>query len=103
MKHFFVSPHPSVAAYVQNILVIEDYRVNRPFMMPLFANATPTLLFQTARASINNKPSGNLVLFGQAVTPGTLALQKSFTLIAYFLKPHTLLSLFDVQGSELAD
>ena len=45
--------HPIIAdrvsAYVKGILVIENYQNMKPFTLPIFANGTPTLVFQTAK------------------------------------------------------
>ena len=98
--------HPIIAdrvsEYVKGILVIENYQNKKPFMLPLFANGTPTLVFQTAKGQIKNQ-SNHLTLFGQTVLPDQLFINGEFTLIAYFLTPHSLLSLFGTQANELTD
>lgn len=71
-------------------------------MLPLFANGMPTLLFQTVRGRIKNN-ANHLTLFGQTVFPDTLSLSGDFTLIAYFLKPHSLVSLFEISAQELTN
>ncbi|XZF15688.1 helix-turn-helix domain-containing protein [Chitinophagaceae bacterium MMS25-I14] len=96
-------PQEKIAAYVERILVIENYRVTNPFTLPLFANGSPTLLFQSASGAIKNTATGNLMLFGQTVLPETLTITEDFTLIAYFFKPFALFSLFGVGASELTD
>lgn len=96
-------PKGRISDYVERILVIENFAVTTPFSLPLFANGTPTLLFISTKATINNKATNYLTLFGQTVFPETLLINKNFTLIAYFLKPFTLFSLFGVSGKELTD
>lgn len=103
MKYGYKTPHQSIAEFVKEILVIEDFDITNPFTLPLFANGCPTLLFQTKKGLLNKEPSGNLTLFGQTITPGALTLQEDFTLIAYCFKPHSLLPLFHVAGDELKD
>jgi len=95
-------PNDKIAGYVQRVLVIEDYQVTTPFALPLYANGSPTLLFQTAKGTIKGN-SNNLTLFGQTVFPETLTVKESFTLIAYFFKPFALYSLFGVSAQELTD
>lgn len=102
MNFRYLQPTARIAEYVQEILVIEDFRVVSPFVMHLFANGKPTLLFQTAKGQIGNS-TNNLTLFGQTVFPGTLTLKEDFTLIAYFFKPYTLNSLFGVSAQEMTD
>jgi AraC-like DNA-binding protein len=98
--------HPIVAdrvsAYVKGILVIEGYQRRTPFVLPLFANGTPTLVFQTAKAQLRNQ-FNHLTLFGQTVLPDQLLIDGEFTLIAYFLVPNALSSLFGIQANELTD
>lgn len=91
-----------VSEYVKGILVIENYQIIKSFTLPIFANGTPTLVFQTAKGKIKNQ-SNYLTLFGQTVLPDQLLIKGEFTLIAYFLKPHSLPTLFGIQASELTD
>ena len=71
-------------------------------MLPLFANGTPTLVFQTTKGQIKNQ-SNHLTLFGQTVLPDKLFINGKFALIAYFLKPHSLPALFNIQAHELTN
>ncbi|QEC54180.1 helix-turn-helix protein [Anseongella ginsenosidimutans] len=103
MKVSNLQPGNALAGYVQRILVIENYRVISPFILPLFANGAPTLLFLTAAGTLDNSPANHLTLFGQTVFPRTLTVKENFTLIAYFFKPHALHALFGVPAHELAD
>ena len=95
-------PTVKVSEYIQDILIIENYQVTIPFCLPLFANGTPTLLFHTAQGQLKNG-SGYLTLFGQTIFPDKLQLKDNFTLIAYFLKPYSLISLFGISPLELTD
>jgi AraC-like DNA-binding protein len=91
-----------ISEYVKGILVIEDYQSKDPFVMPLFANGTPTLLFHTAKGQIQDR-KGFLTLFGQTIQPGKLVINEKFTLVAYFLRPYSLLALFGIEARELTD
>ena len=102
MKTSFLKPEEKLSEYVQEILVLEDFWTGTPFKLPLFANGKPTLLFQTAKGRIKNG-SNYLTLFGQTVLPDMLTIKDNFVLIAYFLKPHTLISLFGCSARELTD
>ena len=102
MKISHPIPNPKIADYVERILVIEDFKVVNPFSLPLYANGSPTLLFQTAKGKIKNN-TNNLTLFGQTVFPETLLIKEDFTLIAYFFKPFALFALFGVSAQELTD
>ena len=98
--------HPIIAdivsEYVKGILVIENYQSRKPFLLPLFANGTPTLVFQSTKGQLKHQ-SNHLTLFGQTIVPEQLLLHGEFMLIAYFLAPHSLISLFGLQANELTD
>src|SRR6187402_624712 len=102
MKVTYKKPTEKLSEYVQDILVIENYHVTVPFCLPLFANGTPTLLFHTAKGQSKNN-SGYLTLFGQTIHPDQLQIKDNFTLIAYFLKPYSIISLFGISAQELTD
>ena len=102
MNVTYKKPTDKLSEYVQDILVIENYHVTVPFCLPLFANGTPTLLFHTAQGQFK-KNSGYLTLFGQTILPDKLQIRDNFTLIAYFLKPYSLISLFGISAQELTD
>jgi AraC-like DNA-binding protein len=103
MKVNSPKPGESIAAYVERILVIGDHQISSPFALPLFANGTPTLLFISKKGEIKGDSTNHLLLFGQTILPEFLTFKEDFTLIAYFLKPFALLSLFGVAGHELTD
>src|SRR5512144_2029869 len=85
MKATYLKPEDKISEYVQEILVLENHWAMIPFVLPLFANGTPTLLFQTAKAQIKNN-SNYLTLFGQTVFPETLTVNDNFLLIDYLIK-----------------
>ena len=98
-----IIPGNKIAAYVDRILVIENKQITTPFILPLYANGVPTILFKSVRGRIGNDNSNHLTLFGQTILPEFLTLPDGFILIAYFFKPYTLISLFGVQAQELTD
>lgn len=102
MKAIYLHPAPCITAYVQELLIIENVEVTTPFVLPLFANGMPTLLFQTAKGQLGNSRN-YLSLFGQTVLPDTITIHEDFTMIAYFFKPYALNSLFGVSAWELTD
>lgn len=96
-------PPPAISDYVKGILVIENYTYTDGFILPLYANGSPTIVFQTAMASKRDRTVDHLTLYGQTIAPDGLDFDGGFTLIAYFLHPHTLASLFDISAGELTD
>lgn len=102
MKSSNPIPSRKISEYVHGILVLEHSQVTTPFVLPLYANGSPTLLFQTAKGNIGGS-ANNLTLFGQTVLPETLTVAENFTLIAYFFKPYSLPVLFGIAAQELTD
>lgn len=102
MKVSNLTPVEKIAEFINDILVIENYEVSNPFVLPLYANGKPTLLFQTAKGKIKNS-TNHLTLFGQTIVPDHITLTENFTLIAYFFKPYALTTLFGFSAQELTD
>lgn len=73
------------------------------FVLPLYANGLPTLVFQTAKGLRNGATVGHLSLYGQAVTPSALSFSEPFGLIAYFLYPYVVRTILDIGASELTN
>jgi len=103
MKFRTIHPQSSISRYVTSILVIENYHQQDDFILPLFANGSPTLVFNTANATSKSKNISKLTLYGQTITAGELSIKGDFTLIAYFLFPDALISLFNIRAGELTD
>src|ERR1700744_5825846 len=102
MKIIYLKPAPKVSTFVRNILLIEHGQVSDAFVLPLFANGTPTLLFTTSPAYLGESKQ-HLWLFGQTVLPRELLVRDHFKLIAYFFQPWALGALFNIAASELTD
>jgi AraC-like DNA-binding protein len=103
MRTQIIIPQLSISKYVSSILVIENYNQQNNFIVPLYANGSPTLVFNTAKATTNNTNVNHLTLYGQTITPSELSIPNDFTLIAYFLYPNALTSLFGIDANELTD
>ncbi len=100
---YTVLPPAGIAAYVTVILVIEYRSVTDRFTVPLYANGAPTLVFQTVEGVCAGAGTGYLSLFGQTVQPEQLSIAGPFTLIACFMKPHTLQPLFGIGAAALSN
>jgi AraC-like DNA-binding protein len=103
LKTSFLIPPPSISQFVSGILLIEDSNKSHEFVIPLFANGSPTLVFQTAKATKGNQTIGNLTLYGQTIQPGELKFTEGFTFVAYFFFPHALSPLFGIAPKEITD
>jgi len=103
MKVQNLLPVNKIAEYVDRILVIENNQVTTPFILPLYANGVPNLLFKSVKGKLGNCNANYLTLFGQTVFPETLTLPEDFILIAYFFKPFSLITLFGTAAPELTN
>lgn len=103
MKAQHLTPHDKISDYVDRILILENKRFDKSFVLPLYANGVPTLLYTSAKGKVGANNANHLTLFGQTVLPDDLTLTEDFLLIAYFFKPYGLLPLFGVEGHELTD
>lgn len=83
--------------------MIENSNDSHEFVIPLFANGSPTLVFQTASAAKGKQAVGNLTLYGQTIRPDELKFKNRFTFIAYFFYPHALKNLFGINPVEITD
>lgn len=89
-----LQPDLSVSQYISNILVIENPDPYCDVALPLIANGYP---------SIVNLNGDYLQLYGQCVKPAELTLRGRFMMIAYFIYPHALKTLFGFDAKELTD
>lgn len=98
-----LAPHDTISGYVDRLLVIENKGFEKPFVLPLYANGVPTLLYTSVKGKVGSNSANHLTLFGQTVWPDHLTLTEDFLLIAYFFKPYCLLPLFGLEGHELTN
>jgi AraC-like DNA-binding protein len=106
MNTTFLLPHPAIAGYVSDIVVIENNNVYRKAVLPLIARGYPSVTFQLTDPWLiagGDKKMDNLVLYGQNIKPIALNIAGYVTVIAYFLYPHTLKTLFATEAKELTD
>ncbi len=98
MKLQCIQPHPSIAHYVKDIVVLEDDKLSGNVIIPLIAKGYPSIAFQSTG---ENKDS--LVLYGQNIKPFKFQASDHLTIIAYFLYPHTLKTFFGFSATEVTN
>jgi AraC-like DNA-binding protein len=106
MKVQTLTPPPAIADYVSSIVVLENNSMFYEAVLPLIANGYPSITFQLtdpARILGAGKKSHHLVLYGQNTRPIQLYTAGEITVIAYFLYPYMLPSLFGYNAKELTD
>lgn len=106
MKTQAITPHPAIANYVSNIVVIENNNIYREAVLPLIANGYPSITFQITDTGLllnSQMNMDSLVLYGQNTKPIELHTRGYVIIIAYFLYPHMLKALFGIDGKELTN
>lgn len=96
-------PQPSISSYVSSIVVIENNNIYRQAILPLIPNGYPSITFQITDTGIfisKDSNIDNLVLYGQNTRPIELYTRGYVVIIAYFLYPHMLKALFDIDAKE---
>ncbi|MBS1606572.1 MAG: AraC family transcriptional regulator [Bacteroidetes bacterium] len=106
MKVQTLVPPPPIAGIVSHIVILENNSLFFEAVLPLIANGYPSITFQLtdpARILTGDKKSFPLVLYGQNTGPIQLHTAGEITVIAYFLYPWLLPSLFGYTATELTD
>lgn len=96
-------PPAALSSYVRSIMVIEHPQDRDGFVLPLYANGTPTLVFQSTRGQRNGSQVGHISVYGQAVAPTNLFISERFVLIAYFLHPYAIKAILGITAGELTN
>lgn len=101
-----LQPHASVSPWISHFFAFETELPGTGFLLPLIANGLPSLIFHTSDQAW--LPDGNrfletLSLNGQYVAPVRLVLRGRVALVACFLRPHVIKSLFGFEAAELTE
>lgn len=100
MRTQLITPLPSLVNYVSSIVVLESENLSFDTTLPLIAKGYPSVVFQLTASHVK---MDNLVLYGQNIRPIRLPVSGSTLIIAFFLYPHTLKTLFGWSAKELTD
>jgi len=102
MKLHALEPPASIANYVSSIVVLQDDELANECTIPLIAKGMPSIVFQVTGSPAQNK-NNNLVLYGQNLKPFEFYAAGHLTIIAYFLHPHIVSSLFGLSANEITE
>lgn len=100
MKTQLLLPPLPVSRYVQSMVVIEDHHLETDFAIPLIARGYPSIVFQDTGRHMNGSNTDRLVLYGQNVSPFQFNTTGHVTIIAFFLYPHLVKSIFGFDAKE---
>ncbi|WP_143305421.1 AraC family transcriptional regulator [Chitinophaga vietnamensis] len=106
MKVQSITPPAAIAAYISEIIVMENEHTFHEAVLPLIPRGFPSIAFQlTDPGMIIGGPRkvDNLVLYGQNLEPIQLHTARHLTVIAFFVYPHMLYALFGIHAKELTD
>lgn len=98
MKHWYQQPHEAISGYVRTILVIEGNGLPDAAGLPLVTNWSPALVCHTQGDEIRQ-----LTLFGKSAPDETWRTDETNAVIAYFFRPFSIATLFDLPAATLAE
>lgn len=101
MKYWYQKPHQSLSEYVRTVLILEGFSQHDPKALPLFTNGMPALFCRTEKEKHGTENIAQLALFGKSVPPDYWTIDENITIIAYFFKPFSLASLFNIPAVKL--
>jgi AraC-like DNA-binding protein len=101
-----IFPDARVAPFVHSIVVLENSNAFGAAILPLIAKGYPSIVFLRTQPSPMaglQSATQQLLLFGQNILPIHIPVAGTVHLIAYFIYPHQLFSLFGLYAKELTD
>lgn len=102
MKHWYQQPDEFLSTQVRTILVLEGSGEPDRDAPPLYTNGMPALICHTVKDGADTYAAKELNLYGISVPAESWATSDDSTIIAWFFKPFTIASLFDLSAAELA-
>ena len=103
MKYWYQKPNQLIAEYVRTVLILEGASQPGSSNLPLFTNGMPALYCRTEKEETGNDKILQLTLFGKSAPADGWDADNKTTIIAYFFKPFTLASLFNIATTELIE
>ncbi|MES2681484.1 MAG: AraC family transcriptional regulator [Bacteroidota bacterium] len=100
MNHYYEKPNQLLTGFVRTILIMEGFSKNEGNNLPVFTNGLPTLFCKTEKGKDKCEQISHLTLFNKP--PADFwTVNKNTTIIAYFFKPLTLASVFNISTNKL--
>jgi len=100
-------PDKSLALFVKNILVFEEYNNTPKTILPFFADGYPGLIFHETQSGLvvnpHQKQMPDLFLYGQTINPIELVIEGNYKLIILQFYPFVLKSFFNIEPKSLND
>lgn len=90
-------PPPVLADVVSSITVLQVDRLPGEWEVPLVARGMPSMVYRSSGLGTR------LLLYGQNVAPMVVRAADRVTMVAWFLRPHRLGSLFAIRAVEATD
>jgi AraC-like DNA-binding protein len=103
MELRYLTPPPSLAKYVSNIVLLREDHLRGEWTIPLVAKGSPSIVFQLTGNSLSRSSFSlpHLALYGQNVHPFEFYASGELLMIAYFLHPALLGHLFRTSAAEM--
>lgn len=95
MNYRYQKPHPSIAAYVRSVLVVEGFAAPGQSNFPLVTQGMPALFYKSTG-------NGNaLTLYGKSITAESWQIDSNTTIVAYFFYPFAMATVFNFSAKQL--
>jgi AraC-like DNA-binding protein len=101
MKYWYEKPNKLLTELVRTVLIMEGFSKANSSDLPVFVNNMPALFCRT-EGHHDYETITQLALFGKSPTD-IWTVSKETTIIAYFFKPFTMASLFNIPATTLSD
>ena len=102
MKYWYQQPDEALSGYVRTILVLEGSGEPVEGGLPLFTNGLPVLICQTMAGDRRTQTISHLSLYGKSAPAETWNINENSSIVAYFFKPFTMASVFNIPATALA-
>ena len=98
MKHWYQQPPEALSGYVRTILVMEGNGEPSADGLPLVTNWSTAMVYHTTGNDIRE-----LSLYGKSAPEATWTTHENSSIIAWFFKPFSIATLFDISAATLAE
>jgi len=99
MQYRYQKPHRHLSEYVRTVLIVEGAARPDDNKLPLFTNGMPAFLCSAVKTASGIVNVRLLTLYGKSTPADIWKLKKDETVVAYFFKPFSLASLFNVSAA----
>ena len=99
MRYRYQKPHQLLSEFVRTVLIVEEFAGPDDNKLPLFTSGMPAFLCSTVKNASGEVIIRQLTLYGKSTPTDIWELKKDETIVAYFFKPFSLASIFNLSAA----